>query len=82
MKKTVAILSLVTLLIFTALVVLFIWGLVGSDASQSNNGVQKPDQNQKNADPVKSSNGPNNDTKPSSNGTGPGSNNSLLGPTQ
>lgn len=57
-----------------------IWGL----ADPSSSGNKKPAPGSANQtrspDEVKSTTGPNGDTAPSSTGTGPGSNNSLLGP--
>jgi cytoskeletal protein RodZ len=74
--------SIIILIIAIVLlgVIVFVIGLDKSSNTTPNTNAPKPSNQHTSSDPVKTSNGSNSDTQPSSNGTGPGSNNSLLGP--
>jgi len=69
-------------IVILAILFLVILALYSRPAEDSNreNTTPSPTTQTQSPDKVKSENGPNMDTAPSSTGTGPGSNNSLLGP--
>jgi hypothetical protein len=71
----------IVIIIVILIIVGIAWAIKSTNTPQKNPNFQtKTNNNTQSPDRVKDRGGPNGDIQPSSNGTGPGSNNSLLGP--
>lgn len=79
-KRILAILIAVILALAVLMIVLFIIGFLKTGTDSPQTPYQQQGSQDNTSDPVKSTGQSNGDTRPSSNGIGPGSNNSLLGP--
>lgn len=78
-SKTKTIIFLVVLGVILLIATIFVQAVSSPGANpMMDNGAMPSTNQQRSADPVKDSTGPNSDTMPSPTGTGPGSDNSLL----